>query len=76
MNAFREFVQHNLRWFAGRGHESPASLDEAESRSGITVPDDLRWLLTERGYWHATGISSLEETISDTIAAREYLGLP
>ena len=43
---------------------------------GVTLPDDIRWLLGTYGYWHATGISSLDETVADTQAAREHLNLP
>ena len=64
------------RWFRGRGHESMASLDLAEEKLGVRLPDEIRWLLSTYGYWHATGISSLDETVSDTLAARQHLNLP
>jgi hypothetical protein len=32
--------------------------------------------LREFGYWHATGIGSLDESVKTTLAAREDAGLP
>ncbi len=43
--------------------ESDASLDSAEAQLGVSLPPDIRWVLRDFGYWHATGISSLDETI-------------
>lgn len=76
MNRLRQFVEENATWFRGCGHESAASLDAAERSLGVRLPDDIRWLLTTYGYWHATGISSLNETVADTLAARKHLNLP
>jgi hypothetical protein len=76
LNAFRQFVAANERWFRGRCAESETTLRNAEETLGIRLPDDFRWLLSTYGYWHATGISSLDETITDTQAARTHLGLP
>jgi len=76
MNTFRQFVESNARWFRGHLPESDATLDAAEELLGVSLPQDIRWILSEYGYWHATGISSLEETVSKTQAAREHLNLP
>jgi hypothetical protein len=76
MNAFRQFVEANSRWFRGHLPESDTSLDAAEKSLGVALPQDIRWLLRDFGYWHATGISSLDETVSDTKAARNHLNLP
>lgn len=76
MNAFRQFVETNARWFRGHLPESDATLDAAEESLGVSLPQDVRWLLRDYGYWHATGISSLDETVSNTQAAREHLNLP
>ncbi len=76
MNSFRQFVEDNARWFRGHLPETDQSLDAAEELLGIRLPVDIRWLLREYGYWHATGISSLDETVTDTQAAREQLQLP
>lgn len=75
MTPFQQFVHDNSRWFAGRGRETEDRLAHAESTLGVVIPPDVRWLLTNFGYWHATGISSLEDTIDDTLAAREHLDL-
>ena len=76
MNTLRQFVEQNVRWFKGHAPETEASLDAAQQSLGVQIPPDIRWLLRNYGYWHATGISSLDDTITDTIAAREHLGLP
>lgn len=76
MNPFRQFVEDNSRWFRGHLPETDATLDAAEQSLGIRLPDDVRWLLREHGYWHATGISSSAETVADTRDAREHLKLP
>jgi hypothetical protein len=76
MSELRQFVNANERWFRGHLPESDASLDLAEAQLAISIPQDIRWLLRDFGYWHATGISSLDETIENTIAAREHLKLP
>ncbi len=76
MDTFRQFVEANARWFRGHLPESDATLDDAEETLGVSLPQDVRWLLRDYGYWHATGISSLDETVSNTLAAREHLNLP
>jgi hypothetical protein len=76
MDALRQFIDANIRWFRGHLPESDASLDSAEAQLGVSLPPDIRWVLRDFGYWHATGISSLDETIGNTIAAREHLKLP
>jgi len=76
MIRFHQFVEENFRWFRGRCNESTASLDAAERTLGVSIPGDIRWLLSEHGYWHATGISSLDEIVTDTLAARQHLSLP
>jgi hypothetical protein len=76
MSSFREFVEANSQWFRGHFSESDAALDAAEKSLGVSLPQDVRWVLRDYGYWHATGISSLDETVANTQAAREHLNLP
>ena len=76
MTSLEEYVAANERWFAGRGHETEESLSSAEDQLGVSLPPEIKWLLSTFGYWHATGISSLEETVDDTITARDHLDLP
>ena len=76
MSAFRQFVEDNVRWFRGHLPETDQLLNAAEKTLGIQLPDDIRWLLRDYGYWHATGITSLEETVAETQAARDHLHLP
>ena len=76
MKDFRRFIEDNLKWFEGSGHETDATLDEAERRLSVKFPEEVRWLLKTYGYGPATGICSLEDTVADTLAAREHLALP
>jgi len=73
---FRTFVKSHEDWFRGRLPETELSLAEAERSLGVVLPESLRWLLKDYGYWHGTGVSNLEDTVKDTLAARETLGLP
>ena len=73
---FREFVLDREDWFRGRLPESEESLHYAEQRLGVRLPESLRWLLSGFGYWHGTGVSDLEESVTDTLLARERLQLP
>lgn len=76
MDALREFVEANARWFRGHWRETDATLDAAEESLGISLPQDVRWLLRDYGYWHATGISALDDSVTVTQAARVHLDLP
>lgn len=76
MSKFQEFVVQNSKWFKGRHTETDASLDHVEKELDLKLPQDIRWLLCEYGYWHGTGISNIEESIEDTKQAREHLQLP
>lgn len=76
MSKFQSFVKENEKWFRGRLPESGSSLAKVESKLGIKLPKDIKWLLKEYGYWHGTGISNIEESIQDTLDARKHLQLP
>jgi hypothetical protein len=76
MSPYRQYVASNERWFRGRHPETEESMNQAEHDLGVALPDDLRWVLITHGYWHGTGISSLEETVERTVAARRALDLP
>ncbi|MEM6821915.1 MAG: SMI1/KNR4 family protein [Verrucomicrobiota bacterium] len=72
----REFVDENNIWFRGRYPETDASLDRAEASLGLKLPSELRWILRDYGYWHATGIESLEVSVQTTLDARKAVNLP
>jgi cell wall assembly regulator SMI1 len=76
MNGYRAYVIANERWFRGRSAESVENLQQAETTLGITFPEDLKWVLSNYGYWHATGVCSLTETIEKTLLARQHVQLP
>jgi hypothetical protein len=73
---FKSFVRINEAWFRGRLPETEASLSQYEQVLGVRLPESLRWVLKEYGYWHATAISNLEDSVKDTIAARQHLKSP
>lgn len=73
---FQAFVAANSDWFRGRLPETDASLARIEQTLGVALPPSLKWLLTKYGYWHATGVSNLDDTVKDTLLARQALGLP
>lgn len=72
----KAFVKSHEVWFRGRLPETDSSLAEAEQLLGVPLPRSLRWLLTEYGYWHGTAVSNLDDSVRDTLSAREHLGLP
>src|SRR5262245_30625602 len=76
MSAYREYVTSNERWFRGRFPESDDALRCAELQLNVAFPDDLKWVLNTYGYWHATGVCSLDDTIERTQAARIHVQLP
>lgn len=76
MSAYRDYVAANERWFRGRAPESPGSLQAAELALGVTFPEDLKWVLSTYGYWHATGVCSLQDTVEKTRLARQHVQLP
>jgi len=76
MTPYQEYVLANERWFRGRPPESEQSLKHAESVLNISLPDDLKWVLKTYGYWHATGVCSLDSMVERTQAARVHLNLP
>lgn len=76
MEALSDFVKANERWFAGNLPETDASLDAAQNKLELEIPTCIRWILREYGYWHATGIESLDESVKNTIAGRGHVNLP
>ena len=75
MSKFQNFVRENEVWFRGRLPETDDTLLRVENELGVMLPDDIKWLLKEYGYWHGTGISNIEESVDDTLSARQHLNL-
>lgn len=73
---FQRFVADHIDWFRGRLPETESSLREFEQALGVNLPASVKWLLKEQGYWRASGVSSLEEAVRDTVLARAHLDLP
>jgi hypothetical protein len=76
LDSLIDFVRANKRWFSGHRPETDASLDAAEITLGLKIPTCIRSILRDYGYWHATGIESLQESIKNTVAARKHVDLP
>jgi hypothetical protein len=76
LHEFQDFVAVNIDWFRGRLPETDSSLQQVERTLGVELPGSLKWLLSEHGYWHGTGVSNLEDTVKDTLDARQHLSLP
>ncbi len=76
IDQFQDFVAANIDWFHGRLPETDSSLQQAEKVLGVKLPRTLKWLLTQHGYWHGTGVSNLNDTINDTLDARRLVALP
>ena len=75
-DAFRHFVESNIDWFRGRLPEIDASLAAYESDLGCRFPTSIKWLLSTHGYWHATGIPNLGESVTLTLELRHSIALP
>lgn len=75
-DAFRQFVESNIDWFAGRHPEAAATLTQFEAKLGFRFPASIKWLLTTHGYWHATGIPNLNESVALTLELRQSIALP
>jgi len=73
---FHRFVAANFDWFHGRSPETESSFQYVEQTLGVALPTSLKWLLMTHGYWHGTGVSNLDDTVKDTLDARQVLGLP
>lgn len=73
---FRAFVAENADWFCGRLPETDETVKEAVEKLGVSFPPSLKWVLTTHGYWHATGVNSLDEDVSRTLCVRETTRLP
>ena len=75
-DAFRQFVESNIDWFRGRLPETDATLAAYESDLGWRFPASIKWLLSTHGYWHATGIPNLCESVTLTLELRQSIALP
>lgn len=70
---FQKLVTKNADWFRGTRRESVSCLQTVEDQLGIELPASLKWLLSEFGYWRATGISSLTYCLYATLWKRPEL---
>lgn len=70
---FQNFVLDNEIWFRGSTAETEETLSHAEEEMGLKFPNSIRWLLTNYGYWKATGLNSLPNIIHSTLARRPAL---
>ncbi|QDT10232.1 SMI1/KNR4 family protein [Planctomycetes bacterium K23_9] len=75
-DAFRQFVESNIDWFRGRLPETESTLARYEADLGCRLPASIKWLLSTHGYWHATGIPNLNESVALTLELRQSITLP
>ena len=68
---YDQYLRSNSEWFRGYNPESPDAILQAEKRLGVTFPESLTWLLTQYGYWRATGVSALPHLVGTTLANRQ-----
>ena len=73
LKEFQQLVTNHADWFRGTRRESLDSLRSAESQLRVALPESMKWLLAEFGYWRATGISSLTYCVYSTLWKRTEL---
>ena len=76
LNAFRQFVESNVKWFRGGSAETQAALLQYETDLRCILPTSMKWLLATHGYWHATGIPNLAKSVALTLDLRKSINLP
>ncbi|MCL1132544.1 SMI1/KNR4 family protein [Shewanella sairae] len=76
MTSLREVVESNRSYFEGDTFETKQSLLKAEVTLGVNLPEELKWLLINVGYGECSVLSSLEDSVSDTIRFRNSAKLP
>ncbi len=67
---YEKYVRDHAVWFRGHNPEKLEAIFRAEQRLGITFPESLKWLLTQYGYWQATGVAGLPCIVGATLANR------
>ncbi len=67
---YEKYVREHAIWFRGHNPEKLEAVDRAEQRLGVAFPESLRWLLTQYGYWRATGVAGLPCIVGATLANR------
>jgi len=67
---YEKYVRDHAVWFRGHNPEKLEAVFRAEQRLGITFPESLKWLLTQYGYWRATGVAGLPCIVGTTLANR------
>lgn len=70
LEQFAAFVEREAVWFRGFNRESRSSLEQAERDLGQPLPATLKWLLSNFGYWRATGVGGLPFVVGTTSSFR------
>jgi hypothetical protein len=52
------------------------TLKAAEELLAVQLPDSLKWLLKQHGYWHGTGVPSLRDAVETPLRWRSRGLLP
>lgn len=69
---YEQYLRSHSVWFRGHNPETSQAILQAENRLGVTFPKSLKWLLTQYGYWRATGVSGLPAIVGTTLANRNH----
>jgi hypothetical protein len=56
--------------------ETGEELRAAEQALGLSLPESMKWLLSEWGYRRGCGVDSLEDAVEVTLRCRENCGVP
>ena len=72
LSQFEQFVGEQAEWFRGLNPETTAAVEQAERQLGVLLPTTLKWLLTQYGYWRATGVGALPFIVAATQAYRPH----
>ncbi len=67
---YEKYVREHAIWFRGHNPEKLEAIFRAEQRLGVTFPESLKWLLTQYGYWQASGVAGLPCIVGATLANR------
>ena len=76
MTTVQEIVQRSPRYFSGDKKVTEELVTRVEDELGLTLPDELKWLLVTHGYGECRVVSNIKESISDTMRFRNSADLP
>jgi hypothetical protein len=76
LDDFKNIVSNHPDFYFGEIFESEETIRKSENQLGCKLPHSMIWLLCEHGYSDACGVSSLQESVTDTLRCRKTISLP